>query len=537
MKALIIGVSFVLLLIGLFNLKRPSVLSIVSLLLGFVGIIASVLLATPTTSSVTPTPQTSSPGIDYTDVQDSFPNDILNQPDDHNSDSVSTAGSNSDSSFQINSKPLIVDPISAQSITIDPLINKQTTVDAVEFLSFCGYMDSNSQVDEYTLIAPVSGGYRCTLLDMASGTTLSLAIYDLSGNKIGSSSNISAGGGLTVQLNANTSYLIKIMHYSGVGSYTLKIGQPKRIVDISAYTGVSDSTEFYDQKNIYTYTPAISGQYRLYFTDLVSGVNLSLSVYDSMGYKVKGSSNLSNNGGITLELIANEPYSIYVTQYRSYGSYVLHIGNQKRISDISGYTLIVDSAEFDDQKNIYTYTPQENGTYRIHFSEMISGVKLSLAVYDAKGYKVNSSSGLSNGGGITLKLNKGEIYTIYVSQYSNYGSYILNIGPQKETKNITGYTLITDSTEFCDQENRYIFTPATTTDYNLKLSGLERGVKVSISVYDSAGYTVSKNSGLTEGNSLSLTDLEGGQTYYIYIAQHSNYGSYTFSLTESSIRS
>ena len=529
MRIFFVVISIALLIIGLCNLKKPNALSLISLLMGAVGIIASAVLASPSPS----TSQSPTPSHFVVNSQDPAtptsmePQESLDLP-------LESDGSDTGSqSAQPESKVLLVSPITPQRVAVDLINKQQISIEAVTFISYYGEIYSSDQVDEYTLYAPVSGKYRFTLSGMVSGISLSLNVYNLDGSRIDGSSSISSGGGVTVQLQANTSYIIKVKHYSGMGSYTLTIGQPKGTTDVSSCTEVYDSTEFYDQRNVYTYTPAVSGRHGLYFSALVSGFRLSLAVYDSMGYLVNSSSALSNSTTLTLELEANETYSIYVTQYDGYGSYVLNIGPQKKALDMSGYTAVSDSIEYTNQRNVYTYRPEIAGHYRLYFSELVSGFKLSLAVYDSMGYLVNSSTALSNESGLSFDLNEGEIYTIYVTHYSNFNSYILNIGQQKEVLDISGYATITDSMEFIDQRNTYSFTPGTSANYKLVLSGMDSDVRVSILVLDSAGYTVNSGSSLSGEHSLSLPGLTAGQTYNIRITQYSNFGSYTFSLAPS----
>ena len=59
-------------------------------------------------------------------------------------------------------------------------------------------------------------------------------------------------------------------------------------------------------------------------------------------------------------------YELQIRQNSDYSSYKLKIGMQKETVDISDYDIISDSVTFTDQRNVYTFTPDESGiTYEI----------------------------------------------------------------------------------------------------------------------------------------------------------------------------
>lgn len=58
---------------------------------------------------------------------------------------------------------------------------------------------------------------------------------------------------------------------------------------------------------------------------------------------------------------------------------------------------------------------------------MVSGLQIKFFIYDSLGYKVGGYSGADNDDVITANLNANETYTIRITQYSNYGSYQVDI--------------------------------------------------------------------------------------------------------------
>ena len=140
-----------------------------------------------------------------------------------------------------------------------------------------------------------------------------------------------------------------------------------------------------------------------------------------------GSSGIGNESGVTVELAANEIYTIKVIQYSNIGTYIMAIGKQQNTQDITGRDSVSGDITYKDQKNVYEYIPSSTGEYIFSLYNMSSGFSVRLHIYDSLGYKVGGSSGMSNESKVTVELTAGETYTIYLIQYSNTGSYNVNI--------------------------------------------------------------------------------------------------------------
>lgn len=298
---------------------------------------------------------------------------------------------------------------------------------SVEFITYSGTINGKDQTDTYSLDAPITGYYRFDVSDMVSGFSVKLQVYNSAGDKIEGGSGISNGNGITCELVQGNSYIVKVISYSNTGSYTLTIGQQKEIVDISTKEIVYDSIEYKNQQNEYTFIPSTDGTYRFDFTNLINGFSLRVHVYDSLGYKVGGSSGIGNESGVTVELAANEIYTIKVIQYSNIGTYIMAIGKQQNTQDITGRDSVSGDITYKDQKNVYEYIPSSTGEYIFSLYNMSSGFSVRLHIYDSLGYKVGGSSGMSNESKVTVELTAGETYTIYLIQYSNTGSYNVNI--------------------------------------------------------------------------------------------------------------
>ena len=301
------------------------------------------------------------------------------------------------------------------------------TAKNVEFITCSGSINSSDQTDTYSLDATVSGYYRFDVSDMVSGFYISLYIYDSAGAKVGGCSVLGNGDGVTCELVQGNNYTVNVVSYSNTGNYTLIIGQPKKNIDIAAKEIIYDSIEYDDQQNEYTFIPSIDGTYRFDFSNVISGFFLSCYVYDSLGYKVGGSSVLGNGDGVTVELIANEVYIVQIIQYSNVGEYTLAVGKQQAVQNITEKSSASGNISYTDQENIYVYTPSLSGEYVVSLRNMVSKFYVSLYVYDPLGYKVGGSSILGNDDAVTVELTEGETYTIYLIQYSSSGSYDMNI--------------------------------------------------------------------------------------------------------------
>ena len=331
--------------------------------------------------------------------------------------------------------------------------------------------------------------------------------------------------------------------YSGLDSYTLNIGNQKESLDVTGYTVVRDSIDFKDQRNVYLFTPPTTGRYRFEISDLAEGTNheVNLSVYNSGGgeeaYTRHG---IANGGGLTVQSMqAGQTYEIHVLQYSGYDSYNLNIGYQKEAVNISGYNIVADSIQYRDQKNVYYFTPTVTGRYRFEISDLTKGSsnKVNLYVWNSRdGEEGSTRHGVVNGGGLTIKdMQAGETYQIQVLQYSGYDMYSLNVGLQKETADISGYSSVSDSIQYTDQRNVYTFTPPSSGRYRFEIQGLTNGSSnmVNVLVFNSrGGEEGSTRKGIINGDGLTIKDMQAGETYQIQVLQYSGYDSYKLITTK-----
>ena len=424
---------------------------------------------------------------------------------------------------------LSVDPIAEAPISIPAYDESEYFAESAEFLYYSGNIYESGQEDTYSFTASETGKYRCELSGMVSGFSVSMYVYDSNGNRVDYSTGISNESGVTVSLTSGQTYTLCVRSSYGTGTYNVFVGMQKSAVDLSSYTIVHDDIEYKGQEIKYTYSPAVDGVYRFYIAQINNGITVSMYVYDAAGYRVDYNTGIGQNSGVTVNLESGQTYTVIVKQSSSMGNFTMNIGPQQPAVDITDYTVIADSTKYSSQTNNYIFTARETGVYRFQIDQINNGITVSLYLFDAAGYKVDYNTSIGQGSGITVSLSAGQTYLLQVKQSSNYGAYTMTIGLQKETLDISSYSLIRDSIQYNGQVNKYIFRPSSSGKYTFGIEDAMSGMQVSIYVYDDADYRINNYTGMSSGRTMSA-DLEANKTYYIQVRYSSDYGTYTLSV-------
>lgn len=293
---------------------------------------------------------------------------------------------------------------------------------------------------------------------------------------------------------------------------------------------IHDSISQEDEKKTYELNTTEAGTYRIEFSDVPQNVQFTLYLYNSnMEQLVKEYDN-TNGRGVTADLEANTLYYIMVEQEDSFGSYSLNIGRQKPSTDLTGYTKVSDSTQFTDQRNIYSYTTTEAGTYRFDFTDVPNNIQFTEYIYNANMEQLAKEYDMTNDRGITIDLEAETTYYIVVEQEDDVGSYALNIGAQKPHVEILDYLSVSDSTQYTDQKNHYTFIPDTTSTYQI-LFECSENVQFTIYLYNSYMEQLEKQYDV--GNNRDVVfDMDAGKQYYIVVEQEDYCGSYEFSIQQ-----
>lgn len=442
---------------------------------------------------------------------------------------------------------LSIDKIATVKMEVQNIESKIIENVGAQIDVYNGSLTIEGQVDTYYFTPSISGRYRFEISGLTSGTDhkVNLVIKNSGDGVVDSTSyGITNGNGLTIKnMQAGETFQIQVKQYTGLDSYTLSIGNQKETVDVTGYTVIKDSIEFKDQRNVYLFTPPITGKYRFEISDLTKGSDhkVNLLVFNSGGGEEASTSyGIMNGDGLTIaSMQAGQTYEVQVRQYSGVDSYSLNIGYQKDSVDITGYNIVADSIQYRDQKNIYFFTPPVTGRYRFEISNLTKGSsnKVNLYVWNSRdGEEGSTSYGIMNGDGLTIKdMQAGETYQIQVRQYSGYDMYSLKVGMQKETVDISKYSSVSDSIQYTDQRNVYTFMPSSSGKYRFEIQGLTVGSnnKVNVLVFNSRGGEEGSTSyGIANGGKLEIANLQADETYQVQVRYYYGYDSYKLITTK-----
>lgn len=296
--------------------------------------------------------------------------------------------------------------------------------------------------------------------------------------------------------------------------------------EILSFSGTMASR---DQTDPYSFEAVYGGTCRLEIGGLADGMTVDLYLYDSAGNEIAYRTYCTNGQGITAQgLTEKKVYEARVACHSGYGAYSLKIGLQKEELDLSDLTEVTDRFEYNDQSNFYSFTAPVDGRYRFEINDMMSGMIAALYVRDQNGETVAYYSYCQNGSGVTIDdMKAGEAYQIEIDQHTGLGDYVLNIGRQKETLDLTGATALTDRIEYRDQKNVYSYTIPVDGRYRFELSDMMSGMIAELYVINGLREAEAFNTYCLSGSSVTLDNLKAGDVYEIQICQNTDFGDYT----------
>ncbi len=304
---------------------------------------------------------------------------------------------------------------------------------AMDITGYTSVKDSIEYTDQrnvYSFTVPQDGRYRFELSGVHSGTDFELLIIDALGETVASDRYCCNGEGVTVKdLHAGETYEIQIRQETGFGDYALDIGYQKQTVDISALSALTDSIEYTDQRNVYTFTVPLDGRYRFEISGLISGADVELCMFNGLEERIAEDTYCLNGEGITVKgLKAGETCTVQVRQEQGLSSYRLLIGMQKETVDVGRGCVVNDSIEYTDQRNVYSYTASGDGALKVSALNMSGGMAVELCVFNDLKEQVAGDSFCTNGESVKLTgLTSGSNYEIQVRQEDGTGPYSLMI--------------------------------------------------------------------------------------------------------------
>lgn len=182
----------------------------------------------------------------------------------------------------------------------------------------------------------------------------------------------------------------------------------------------------------------------------------------------------------------------------------------------------------EEQDDVYSFSPDRNGTYRVELSGIHNSGDMKVSIYDPLGERMHYTYA-GNGEGLTLTdLKKGKKYKIHVSYDNGLSPYTLSIAKQKKKENVSGYTIVKDGIEFTDQDNVYSFTVPRDGLYRFEFSEIHDNKEVKISIYNDLGERLKYSyAGNNEGISI---ELSSGDKYTIHVTEENGFSPYNLKI-------
>lgn len=392
------------------------------------------------------------------------------------------------------------------SVVTPSHIEDSVTPDSIVTLLASGSVSENEKVLNYTYTATVDGTYRFDT-DRSAGGNVRVRISGENGNSLDSGIN-----GLTIDLEANKNYNLSVEYYDAPCDYSVSIGIPIAISDVSEKDSVSGCIAYKDQRDRYYYTAPTSGTYRL-DTDLSSGGQVRIRISGENGNSLD-----SGHNGLTIDLEEGKTYILSVEFYDAPCDYTVNIGIPKSIDDITGSSSLSGSITYQDQKDRYYYTAPTSGTYRFD-TDLSAGGQVRIRISGENGSSLNS-----NYNGLSIDLEEGKNYILSVEYVNAPCDYTVSIGIPKAIDDITGSSSVSGSITYQDQKDQHYFTAPTTGTYQFEAS-LSTGGSVCIRISGENGISLCSSI-----NNLAI-DLEEGKQYILGIEYYRSPCDYTISIS------
>ena len=178
------------------------------------------------------------------------------------------------------------------------------------------------------------------------------------------------------------------------------------------------------------------GRYRAEIKELPVGNKIKLSFCEENGDVIEEKTCSNSGEGVTAkDLSGGSKYKIKIAQVEGTGPYTLLVGIQKPERDISDLDVFSDATEYTDQRNIYKFVPDKDGTYRFELSGMDSNTVTEMWLFDdpslhnTKGEKVvDPDTDCQNGEGLTAaNLKAGHVYQLQIRQKKGFTPYEIHI--------------------------------------------------------------------------------------------------------------
>ena len=177
------------------------------------------------------------------------------------------------------------------------LFSREQETDTMNYLEditgktvFSGSIVEEGQKNNYKFTSKVAGTYHFSS-DLSAGGEIRVRICGENGESIDYGTNA-----LTIDLQADKIYVISIEYKNGPCDFTINIGIPIVVNDITGNASVSGNISYEDKKDKYLYTASIDGTYH-FGTNLSAGGEVKVRISGENGNSINYGYNLCTGGG------------------------------------------------------------------------------------------------------------------------------------------------------------------------------------------------------------------------------------------------
>ena len=279
-----------------------------------------------------------------------------------------------------------------------------------------------------------------------------------------------------------------------------------------------------NKKMEYSVKAVQSGSCVWEFTRMESALKVQLAVRGPDGEQIVNEKGLVDGSKAYCDLEKDKIYTVEVTASEGEGGYVLLLGQNKAVVDISAYDSVTDSLEYKGQLNGYTYIPDTTGAHRFEVDCDSADLTIRLEIYDRKNSKAGGGE-VKDGDSFAAEMTAGEKYRIEASDSGKSGEYTFTIGKPEASEDVTGRYIICGAVTYPGQKKSYTFKAVEPGQYRFTVGNMEGAGRVKMYLYSALGDKISGSDELGNGDSFTA-ELTEGQGYQLQLTQSSGTGEY-----------
>lgn len=408
---------------------------------------------------------------------------------------------------------------------------QKPTVDVSSLSKIRDSIQYKGQRNNYAFTPTVSGYYRFEFSDVTDGTYFSMKVCADNWASIGSNSYMNSGDAVGIELEAGVNYYISVIQESNYGSYALNLFRQKEELDVSAYSKVTDSVEYRNQKNVYSMVTATDGRYRFELSNVPDGVYYTVSAYNSDWGRINHGGYMNSGDGLDVDLEADKKIYVVVQQESKVGTYSLNIGRAKPVLDVTNIEKVSDSIQYCNQRNVYSLVAAADGDCRFELVNVSDNVSFNLIAYSPYWETLDKETECKSGSGFYMSLKAGEHIYVVVEQYRGVGSYTLNLWRPMPTKDITDAGEVKGYLGHVKQVDKYVYRAKKSGKYVVKYNSDSDGTYSTIQIEDEDGNKLKSDNKVKPGNKFTVS-LDEGQQMTIKVSYYWSQGEYTLSVNK-----